>query len=402
MKKTIFAALAVAGLAALPFGTTFAAPSAEALSVLEKAGLSEAAYRDLLKKGTLPVDQKKKPIVPEAVAEALVLAYKDATFDSNGNVKGGDAAKLVRALRKDYSLGVYPDAMVRLLDHETPAVRARAVDTLSGYYSSILGSGRNAYPASAKAAISKLLKEETEPHVVRALLSAYGNDGARNAEVGAFILRVLNAPEPLSRISGIQYACSTWNVKLAGFQEKMIDLLNDADDEVRITALKYVAKLSDDDKWLVEIEKALASTNKKVKAAAAAALVGQWWDFPFHRNANEQAYARTVEILKARPLDQDVVGTQMLLALGIRAEKAYVKWLERSKAWYDNDAFNAILADLAKDEALSPGTKMNVIRTLVKRGYTKEQMTALIEQLKAGNAKPFVISTAERELKNIK
>src|SRR5690606_17939628 len=150
-------------------------------------------------------------------------------------------------------------------------------------------------------------RKEKHPAVLTAMIRTIRNDGAKHADVGKLLLDLADHDDPKIRKEAVFGLSSTWNRNLAGGPEKLIAMMEgDKDPEVRSAACEHAGKLGDA-KLFVAYEKLLKNrSNGKLWGDCFEGLVEMWASYPFFDNANQQAYALTIQLLESTPRNKEI------------------------------------------------------------------------------------------------
>ncbi len=309
-----------------------------------------------------------------AAYEKLILDHATCEVKDGGNIDPKCPA--VVALREAMSggqalrnlAGGAAEIGKKHLGHASPAVRIKA----AGLLSSVFGTSNESQDLVVEAA-----KKETDVGVLQALIGTVSNDGAKNAKVGELLLWAADHADANVRKKAIYALSSTWNRELAGGPEKLIALMeSDADADVRATACKYAGKLGDA-KFVPSYTRLTADgADAELRASCMEGLIQMWWSYPFHENANEDAYKLTLALLGKKPrTDKDPHWT-LPGTFRSRNEDKFANW-QAKNTWYKADELKAVLIDIIDDPNAKWMARTGAVDSLAVNG-AKADLEALL------------------------
>lgn len=366
-------------------------PAEDLLATTDKSFEALVTLGD--KAESTPNPKGGKPTLNPVAYEAICLAYADATFipaKEYYRIAPCNASKALDALRKNYLLPRKVDFIPRLLAHPAPAVRAYAVQLLSSGYVS--------RRADAHKLIVPLMTSEREPGVQASIIRNFAGDAHSQPDIAAFILRMLSSDDPQLRACATHYTChAARNAKVKDLTAKIAELIvQDPDENVRTVACELAGNLGLD-LFVEPLAKVLAGDNDHLRARALRSAICLWWNFPFFTNHSEAGYRLTLKVLPEIAKLQGKPDSHYHVALSFITPKTSSKRTQDKFAaaapWYKPEEVQAALLPLLHAQQFSFLVTNNVIKALHTHGYTKEQLTAEVEKLKAEGVKDFYIKS---------
>ncbi|MGN0879417.1 MAG: HEAT repeat domain-containing protein [Oligosphaeraceae bacterium] len=391
-----------AGSALLAGSFLFAGtPAEDLLATTDKSVEALVTLGD--KAENTPHPKGGKPTLNPVAYEAICLAYADATFIPTKEyyrIAPCNASKALDALRKNYLLPRKVDFIPRLLAHPAPTVRAYGIQLLGG---GILGRRADAYKL-----IQPLLETEKEPGVQAALIRHFAIDAHSQPAIAAFLLRMLSGDDPQLRACATHYTCNaSRNAQAKGLPEKIATLIvQDPDENVRAVACEFAGNLGLD-LFAEPLAKVLAGDNDRLRARALKSAINLWWNFPFFSNHSEAGYRLTLKTLPEIAKVQGKPDGYYHVALSQLTYRPSTKstadkWAAAAASWYKSEELQAALLPLLHAKQFSFIVTNNIIKSLYAHGWTKEQLTAEVEKLKAEGVKDFSIQSYTTTIEKLK
>ena len=135
---------------------------------------------------------------------------------------------------------------------------------------------------------------------------------------------------------------------MKGAKEAVLKLMNDKDPDVQKAMYGSCGKLHDPT-LVPEIVKALNDPAKvDLHSECVKSLYAMWYDYPFHKQTNKEAYEATLAYFKKTPRTDKDPAWNSVGELATQAESNYAQW--RSKATYFKpEEYVAVMSDIAKD-----------------------------------------------------
>ena len=371
--------------------------------MLAKAELTEAglvAMADAAK-NTPAEDAKKKPTLDPVAYEALLLAHKGVPGDPKSYYRldwKAPAVKALSAVQRKYNLPSHEGFIDRLLANPDPSVRAKAVTLMRKF---LLGTS-----SSSKNKAVELLKTETEPMVLAAIVSTFANDGGKVPEIGQFLVKCLDNSDPVIRKAVATYSTSSWNFKTPGLSEKLAGLiLTEKDANVRKEFLEKSGSLGKDviyDSYAKVLD---GDESAEVKSMALKGLLRMWWSFPLYNTYNEKAYRKTlayIPTLKDEAANRKIFGAA-LDALGQKSSSEHtLKTYAQNAPWYVAADVRAILLPLAEFQNLDSFSRAKLFKGIYLHGGTAEEVKSLVEKALEATQSNFDKKQYEKVLTDLK
>lgn len=365
---------AVGGAAAKPEPGA-AAEKAEAIK--EAGGKLVEAAGDKVEEAKALVDDRP-PLTPEAF-EALIVGL------SACQVKGAVIDPECEAL-KTYREGVRGRTALsavagnmrelgkKLIAHESPAVRIKAVDLLG----SPVGTS-----AEAQNLVLEAFPKEANTGVLVAMLRVVANDGARNEKIGQLLISALDHKDLDVRAQAIYALSSSWNKKLAGGAERLAKAAeSDPDMQIRKAACEYAGKLGDE-KLLPMYHKLTApDVEPALQSSCMRGLIEMWADYPHFENASEAAYRLTLTLLERTPRTKHMPSWVAISSIGhIGGDSDKVTTWKKRTPWFDAVAVRKALSGVVLDDATDDLAVSQSISVMAALGANAGEIGALEKKL---------------------
>jgi hypothetical protein len=153
--------------------------------------------------------------------------------------------------------------------------------------------------------------------------------------------------------------------------------MNDADETVKGSALRYAGKIGDD--RLVENYKTVLmdeSLAKKFHGNALLGLTDIWYAYPTHDNTSEAAYKLTMEYYTMNTTNPDIPSWNGLTGIKMKGSQAkYDEWRASADYFDEREVVNAMLAIVADAEA-SKNVKSSAIDNIASWGTLEDAQAA--------------------------
>ena len=371
--------------------------------MLAKAELTEAglvAMADAAK--NIPAeDAKKKPTLDPVAYEALLLAHKGVAGDPKSFYRLDYKAPAVKALaevRKKYNLPSHEPFIDRLLANPDPSVRAKAVTLMSKF---LWGTS-----ASSKGKAVELLKTETEPIVLAAIISTFANDGGKVPEIGQFLVKCLDNSDPVVRKAVAAYSTSSWNFETPGLSEKLAELiLTEKDANARKEILERAGSLGKDVIYESYAKVLDGDESTEIKAMAMKGLLKMWWSFPLYNTYNEKAYRKTlafIPTIKDEPANKKLLNAA-LDALGQKSsDQRTLKTYATNAPWFVEADVKAVLLPLVDFANIDTFSRAKLFKGIYLPGGSADEVKAIVEKAIAGTNSNFDKKQYEKVLTDLK
>ncbi|MBE6688870.1 MAG: hypothetical protein E7588_06285 [Ruminococcaceae bacterium] len=218
---------------------------------------------------------------------------------------------------------------------------------------------------------------ETEPKVVYAVLKGLPQSYGNNDEFWAFALPFAKSEDANLR-RAVTTAFDRFDIESKDAAlEAAIALMNDADDTVKGSALRYAGEIGDD--RLVENYKTVLmdeSLAKKFHGNALLGLTDIWYAYPTHDNTSEAAYKLTMEYYTMNTTNPDIPSWNGLTGIKMKGSQAkYDEWRASADYFDEREVVNAMLAIVADAEA-SKNVKSSAIDNIASWGTLEDAQAA--------------------------
>ena len=298
---------------------------------------------------------------------AFIDTKDDYEFDSDNTIAA--AVKIIKDSGAKTVNASNPEVISYLIASKLDGARAYAYRQQSS---------NNIDPSVAiYAPLLEKALSETQPKVVYAVLKGLPQSYGNNDEFWAFAL-----PFAKSEDANIRRAVTTafdrfdTESKDAAI-EAAITLMNDADDTVKASALRYSGKIGDD--RLIDSYRTILmdeSLAKKFHGNALLGLTDIWYAYPTHDNTSEAAYKLTMEYYTMDTTSPDIPSWNGLTGIKMKGAKAkYDAWRTAATYFNERDVVNAMLAIVADAEA-SKNVKNSAIDNIAAWGTLEDAQAA--------------------------
>ncbi|MBO4351407.1 MAG: HEAT repeat domain-containing protein, partial [Proteobacteria bacterium] len=273
------------------------------------------------------------------------------------------------------------EVMPKLVKSDSPIVRGEGYKGIA----SIFGAKKDDINLGKEA-----IKNEKDPYALQELVAGLSNEGNKDPEVGKFLVDMSKHENVFVRRKAAIALGNTWSDKVDGAVDAVIALMSDADENVTKLACAGSGKLGDE-KVIEPIVKILNDDSKaKIHGDCVRGLSVMWFDYPFHKNHNENAYKATMDYLKKTPRTKDVPAWSSIAAFSTIANSKgeFDNW-KKEATWFKMDEFSAVLTDLVKDENFSWLGKGPIFKAIAGFGGKAEleKLQPIVDGLKNDNVK---------------
>lgn len=265
------------------------------------------------------------------------------------------------------------DVARELLNHESPAVRIHAAQTLTSFFG---GTG----VANAEA-IAERMAVETDPAVLRVMVDVAGSAAANSPKAAQAILNAASHENAKVRRQAVYAMTRSENFSNDGYVPKLIEMIeNDSDIDVRAAACEKAGD-SGDDRLMPVYEKYTinADDDKKLYDGCMKGLVNMWWSFPFHRTSSEAAYNLTLQRFNATPRTDNTPLWTVMSNFQHMSSSNYDQWKQKA-GFFDAKALRAALAAVARDRDANWLARNGAIDSLAAHGG-KAEIEALLREI---------------------
>ncbi len=226
-----------------------------------------------------------------------------------------------------------------LLDSKYPQVRGYAMNMMESLY--------GVADADLKR-VDSLLGTEEDPYVLYCAAKALSNQQAKSTAVHEFMMKMAESDNPKLRLQAAISCGSSFSRGVDGCVEAELKLMQDENAEVKKTALEYCGGLNDNK--VIEPLKAVLmdQAQNKFHSSAMKGIANLWYDYPFMKDTNEEAYNAAVEYLTKTPRNKDVPNFAAVGEYQNIAKNEYENW-KSAATYFDVTKFCDIMEDIIKD-----------------------------------------------------
>lgn len=222
----------------------------------------------------------------------------------------------------------------------------------------------------------KTLEAEEDPYVLYTLTDLVENR-METPEVADFIFKMSHHENTAIRNEA---AGAIGNLKSRGVEgtvERIIELMEDENDDVRKTAYKNAGYLADD-RVVEPIAKALMDPDQvDFHGPCMDSLTKLWLDFPNHENTSEKAYRATIDYLKYTPRSKDVPSFSAISQVHSSKSEGekFDAWKQKATYYKPNEIVEPMF-EILKDPEIGWIAGTTAVKVVKKYG-TQEQFNSL-------------------------
>lgn len=236
-----------------------------------------------------------------------------------------------------------------LYESPYPQVRGYAASSVSTMFTGLSEGDR--------ARCLKLIETETDDYVLLCLTKALYNSANEDPKIGEFLLKMADDDNAIIRENGVLGLTSYWSIGVDGAVEKVIERMNDENMSVREVACMYCSGL--EDTRVIEPLKAILDNpdEAELHPECLQAMIDFWYDYPFFKDTNEEAYQITMDYLRRVPRTKTMPKYKGFYDLesGTTTD-AYIAWKETATYFDTNELFD-VMVDILKDENADTDTR---------------------------------------------
>ena len=226
----------------------------------------------------------------------------------------------------------------------------------------------------------KLLKTEEDPYVLYTLVKVFGNE-LSNPEVADFTFKMSEHENPAIRDKAAYAIASPWSKEVDGTVERLIEMMEDEDEEVRKTVYKNAGRVGDE-RIIDPIVKILMDPEQyDFHSNCMDSLAALWIDFPSYENTSEKAYRATIEYFKFTPRNENVPYWSAISTIATAKPETqddkFQIW-EGKASFYNPSELIDPMFDILKDPETN-WMACNSAIDLVQRHGTEEQFDSIKE-----------------------
>lgn len=298
---------------------------------------------------------------------AFLETKDDYEFDSDNTIAA--AVKLIKDSGANTVNAANTEVISYLIGSKYDGARAYAYRQQS---TNNIDSSATIYSTLLEKALS-----ETEPKVVYAVLKGLPQSYGNNDEFWAFALPFAKSEDANIR-RAVTTAFDRFDIESKDAAvEAAIALMNDSDDTVKASALRYAGNIGDD--RLVENYRTVLMDEASVKKLHGNALLGLidlWYAYPTHDNTSEAAYRLTMEYITMDTVNPDIPSWNGLSGIKLKgAQSKYDAWRAAATYFDEREVVNAMLAIVADAEA-SKNVKTSAIDNIAAWGTLEDVQAA--------------------------
>lgn len=268
---------------------------------------------------------------------------KSNNFDEDLSISFGTTGKALAHLSRENA--ILPDryeTLEKALQSPEPVVRGKVL-----FY--VAPSIEKDERIMAK--ILDLAKTEKDPYVIKEIastLSLY----MENKEVAKFMFESSNHDHPAIRFEAIEGLSLSEGID--GSLERIIEMMDDEDEEVRKKAYRRVGHLRDDGAIDYIVEVLMDPEKTDYHEDCMTSLVQLWLGYPFYEQKSEKAYNATIDYLNYSPRSKDMPYFKAINFLNQvkRKNKSDIESFEEWKgnsSYYNSDDLVEPMFQIAKD-----------------------------------------------------
>lgn len=303
-------------------------------------------------------------------------------------------ALMARRAEKDATIRLGDTGPIarKLLGHASPAVRLYAAQMME----SVLGTN----PDNLKA-LAQTARTEKDVAVLKAILHASWNAGARQPEIAAMLLELAGHANPSIRATAAVGLSSPWNKTMKGGVGKLKELMEkDKDMAVRKAACSSAGDLGDD--ALIPMYEKLTdpAADKDLAAACMAGVMKMWASYPLWENRSEKAYRLTLKRLEQRPRSDKFPPWTIMSTfqnVGEGAGSSFDKW-KAGATWFNAAATRKVLAGVIADKDANWMGRTALVKASLSLGATRADLEELKKGLKLEGPDKYVLEELEEAI----
>ena len=254
--------------------------------------------------------------------------------------------------------------------HSDPAIRVLAYQGITRNYDD--------KSADLQYYVGQITKEQ-DPKVLATGLKSLMNNLAHSPELYGFYKKNASHENAEVRQSAMQGLINSNNKAAAGIEAEGLKFLDDPDEKIRAQACRELLR-NGNSQALPKVQDMLKSAETSQAAVlgkCAEGLLTLWYDKPFFKKFDAQAYKLTLEYLNKTPRSGDLPAWTVLSTLKETPKDA---WKSLAKD-YKGSEVTAALAAVAKDPNASKNARENAIAAIAVHG-AKADLEALADALK--------------------
>ena len=221
-----------------------------------------------------------------------------------------------------------------------------------------------------------MAKTEEDPYVLYKLTDVIENR-MQNPQVADFIFKMSHHENSVVRNEAAGAIASTWSKGVDGTVERIIEMMEDENEDVRKTAYKNAGSLADE-RVIDPIAKALMDPEQSsFHGNCMTSLTTLWIDFPKHENTSEKAYRATIDYLKYTPRNESVPSFAAIsqVATSKTEKEKFDEWKQKATYYNPNELVEPMF-EILKDPEIDWIAGTTAMK-LVKSNGSQEQFNSL-------------------------
>lgn len=275
-----------------------------------------------------------------------------------------------------------------LLESPYPQVRGYAVSSIDSFFGV---SDTNLDKAK------ELLEKEEDPYVLFCAATALSNSQAKDPAVHDFMMKLAESDNPKLRYKAAISCGTSWSRGVDGCIDAELKLMQDENDDVKLTALSYCGGLNDDAVIEPLKEVLMDPEQSKFHSSAMDGIADLWYDYPFMKDSNEKAYNVAIEYLSQTPRTDKVPYFSCVGKYSSVAADAYDEW-KKNSPWFDPDSFCDLMEEILSDGDTGYVARCSAYKVIM--AHDPERFKGLGDTIKAleDSGADLVLSSYEQDL----
>lgn len=362
----------------------------KAKTVETKAGAIVDKVKDKVADKVGAVTAKGEPLTAEEY-EKLIVALGSCKLSGYSIDHKCDAAVALKdriaasRSRMQDLFGRNAEIGRKLITHEAPAVRVKAVELMG----SLTGT-----TADSQDAVIAAAAVEKDPQVLQAFIRTVANAAGKNPKVGDMLITAADHADKDVRLQAIYALSSSWNKEFTKGAEKLASMVEkDTDPKVRQTACKYGGQLGN--KVMMPVltkytEK--PDADPELYGRCMEGIAAMFHQYPFYETDNADAYKLFLKRLAMTPRGKN---NPPWLALGLfkytnKPGEKLDAWKKRA-TWFKPAEVRKVLAAIVEDEKAEYLARTSSCDSLLGLEASKAELEAIKKKIEAAKGHAQVI-----------
>ncbi len=307
-------------------------------------GLTKAEYDSMTAEDLLKhISNPEKVTAEEYVWLISTLAYVDIENEEKAVNYMGLTQNITEEAIHSIKSKARPEPgeyMDKLLESPVPQIRGYAMSQMTSLF--------GVSDANLERA-KKLLETEEDTFVLYCAINALSNELTKDKAFSDFAYKMSESPDPKLRFKAAVAIGNYWSRGVEGAADKIIEMMNDSDPEIKKIACERAGGLNDD----AVIEPLVKIINDPQQAkfhySCVYSLMDMWYDYPFHDDTNEKAYKAAMDYFKTSARNNDTPAWNAIGLLKNIAEDKYDDWKKRA-SYFDTDDLYDVMTEIVRDE----------------------------------------------------